>query len=289
MAIPPTVRARDGLELAVHDLGGSGPLLLMGHATGYCGRTWEPVADHLRDAFHCIAPDCRAHGGSGRPAADGFSWAQLGSDIVSVVEALGHPPPLFGAGHSAGATGLMLGEVERPGTFAGLWCFEAVLFPIRSADESNEGDDDPGANPMAEAARRRRSRFADRAEAEAHYAQRQPFSRFAPGSFGAFLRCGLVEDEAGEGLRLAVRPEDEARFYEMGGFEDAWSAAQAVDCPVTLATGDQPGAFGLSHAELLAGRLSYGQAEVLPGLSHFGPLEDPSAVAVSVRDSLGGG
>ncbi|MBW3537460.1 MAG: alpha/beta hydrolase [Actinobacteria bacterium] len=283
MATSQTVTARDGVELAVHDLGGTGPVLLLGHATGYCGITWEPVAHELRETFHCIAPDCRAHGASGTPGADGLSWRLLGADVLSVIDALDEPSPLFGAGHSAGATGLLLAEAERPGTFAGIWCFEPVLFPGRSDDTDVES------NPMAAAARRRRSRFSDRAEAKLHYERREPFSRFAGPCLTAFLDCGLVGDESGEGLRLACRPENEARFYEMTGFEDTWAAVESIDCPVTFATGDQPGSFGAGHAGLLAGRLTYGQAEVLAALSHFGPLEGPTAAAASICDSLGSG
>lgn len=286
MATPRTVTARDGVELAVHDLGGTGPVLLLGHATGYCGLTWEPVARELRESFHCIVPDCRAHGRSGQPGPDGFSWRMLGADNLTVIDALGEPGPAFGAGHSAGATGLMLAEVERPGTLAGLWCFEPVLFATRSEDADESGGD---SNPMAAAARARRSRFANRAEAETHYRAREPFSRFAEPSLSAFVECGLVDDESGDGLRLACRPENEARFYEMGGFEETWTAVASIDCPVTFATGDQPGAFGGRHAEALAGRLTFGQAEILPGLSHFGPLENPAAVAASILDSLGSG
>lgn len=277
--------ASDGVELAVHDLGGEGPVLILGHATGYCGSAWEPVAVDLRKHFRCIAPDCRAHGSSGRPTADGFSWQALGTDVLTIVDAMKFNGPLFGAGHSAGATGVVLAEVERPGTFDGLWCFEPVLFPPRAV---HEDEAEEASNPMAEAARKRRAQFADRDDAFGHYAGRAPFARFSPAALGAFLQCGLVDDESSSGLRLACRPEDEARFYEMGGFEETWLVVESLSCPVTIATGDQPGAFGSGHAELLAARIQFGQAEVLPGLSHFGPLEAPEVVAASILDALGG-
>ena len=280
-----TVTASDGVDLAVHDLGGTGPALLLAHATGYCAGVWAPVVAGLREHFRCIAPDCRAHGRSGRPPSQGLSWRQLGADVLSIVDAVPIAGPWVAAGHSAGGAGILLAEVERPGTFAGLWCFEPVLFPPRPL---REDEDEETANPMAAAARRRRSDFADPEEAMAHYEGREPFKRFARPALAGFLQGGLVPDNFG-GVRLACLPEDEARFYEMGGFEETWSAVERVDCPTTFCTGDQPGAFGPDHAELLAGRLPYGQAEVLPGLSHFGPLEDPAGVAASILDSLGQG
>ncbi len=286
MGLPRKATASDGVELAIHDLGGVGPLLILGHATGYCGSAWEPVAVDLREHFRIVAPDCRAHGSSGRPSADRFSWQALGTDVLAIIDELGLSAPVFGAGHSAGATGVALAEVERPGTFEALWCFEPVLFPPRAV---HEDEAEETANPMAGAARKRRAQFADRDDARGHYERRAPFARFSQAALNAFLECGLVDDESGVGVRLACRPADEARFYEMGGFEETWLAVENLGCPVTFATGDQPGAFGTGHAELLAGRIPFGQAEVLSGLSHFGPLEAPSAVAASILDALVGG
>lgn len=285
MRTPRHVTAPDGVLLAVHELGGDGPMLLLGHATGYCSAVWGPVAGHLAGEFRCVGIDGRAHGQSGRPAPESFTRSLLATDVIAVLEALNQTAPAFGAGHSAGGTGLMLAEAERPGSFEGLWCFEPVFFPPRA---SSEDEDDEGAfNPLATAARGRRWQFADRDEARAHYAGRSPFRRFTPEALDAFVECGLVEDEAGAGLRLACRPEDEGRFYETDDLEQGWYDLDKVGCPVTLATGDQPGAFGPAHAELLAGRLEFGQVEVLPGLSHFGPFEDPEAVARSIREALG--
>lgn len=281
------VIASDGVELAVHDLGGRGPLLLVGHATGYCSGVWRPVVSPFLEGFRCIGIDGRAHGLSGRPSPERFSRSLLASDVVDVIRELGATAPVYGAGHSAGATGLLLAEAENPGLFEALWAFEPVFFPPRPPGEDEE--EEPEFNPLATAARSRRWEFSNREEALAHYQQRAPFSRFASESLAAFVACGLVDRESGTGMRLACRPEDEARFYEVDDLEESWAKVERVGCPVTFATGDQPGAFGPRHAELLAGRIPYGQAEILPGLSHFGPFEAPSAVAASILDALGGG
>ena len=60
---PLSVPSSDGVTLAVHDLGGDGPPILLAHATGFHGRVWLPVATHLADA-HCWAPDLLGHGDS---------------------------------------------------------------------------------------------------------------------------------------------------------------------------------------------------------------------------------
>ena len=61
------VRTPDGIDVAVHDLGGTGPVLLFAHATGFHGRVWQPLADRLGDMFHCIAIDFRGQCGRGIP------------------------------------------------------------------------------------------------------------------------------------------------------------------------------------------------------------------------------
>jgi pimeloyl-ACP methyl ester carboxylesterase len=45
---------------------------------------------------------------------------------------------------------------------------------------------------------------------------------------------------------------------------------------------DRPSAW----APEIVRRLPQGREVVLPGLSHFGPLEDPVAVAQSIRDAF---
>ena len=43
------VPSTDGVALALHDLGGEGPPVLLCHPTGFLGMTWAPVGAALRD------------------------------------------------------------------------------------------------------------------------------------------------------------------------------------------------------------------------------------------------
>ena len=286
------MRSSDGTELAVHELGGSGPLLLLAHATGYCSTAWRPVADELSDEFRCVAFDGRAHGASASPSPDGFSWPILGDDVLAVLadtdgdgDGDGDEGKIFAAGHSAGAAGIVLAASGHPELFAGIWCFEPVLFPPAAAEGSGGPPGDGPSNPMAAAARRRRDQFSSPEEALGHFAPRKPFSGFHPDALAGFVDGGLQPDPGG-GFRLACRPDDEARFYEMGGFEATWDAPADLQVPAVFATGDQPGSFGAGHAERLAERSPSSRAEVIGGVSHFGPLERPDLVARSIRGAF---
>lgn len=285
-----TVTTDDGVRIAVHHLGGSGPPLLMVHATGLCGQVFEPVARLLGERFGCVASDQRGHGQSGRPAGGDYSWSGFALDVLAVVDGLKlEGPKLEGTvlerpvalGHSSGATALVLAELARPGTFGGLWCYEPALFGVH--DNARLADQARG---LAAGARRRREVFGSRRDARERWAAKAPFSSFAPAALDAYVDGGL-EDLPDGRVRLRCRPEDEARIYEAGAGHDAWDRLGQVTCPTTVAWGELSTTFGPEQAQAVASRLPHGGVEAMAGLGHFGPLEDPALVAEALARDLG--
>jgi pimeloyl-ACP methyl ester carboxylesterase len=276
-----TVTSGDGVTIAVHDLGGRGPDLLLAHATGFHGHTWLTVVEHLRDRFRCVVFDLRGHGDSGTAAHGSFDWHAMADDALATVDGLGLWQP-FGVGHSCGAALLLLAEEERPGTFASLYCFEPIVAPV---------DNPPPAgvdNPMPERARRRREVFASRDAAYEHFAQRSVFSAFDPRSLHAYVDHGFADMDDGS-VRLKCRAEHEARVYEQGLSHRAYRHLHRVRCPVTLACGERTDTVGPARLEPLATRLSDVRLDVVAGLGHLGPMEDPEAVATSIAVAFDGG
>jgi pimeloyl-ACP methyl ester carboxylesterase len=53
-----------GIELALVDWGGDGPLALLAHANGFCADVLGPLAERLRARFHVVGFDARGHGDS---------------------------------------------------------------------------------------------------------------------------------------------------------------------------------------------------------------------------------
>ncbi|MDQ6909370.1 MAG: alpha/beta fold hydrolase [Actinomycetota bacterium] len=134
-----TVMTSDGVEVAVHELGGSGAPVVLAHATGLHGMVWRPVATQVGPELRCVSFDQRGHGDSGAPPALDFDWRGFGLDALAVVGGLGLRRP-FGVGHSSGAAGLLLAEEAAPGTFAALYCYEPVVVPADpplGRDEAN--------------------------------------------------------------------------------------------------------------------------------------------------------
>lgn len=266
----------DDVQIAVHDLGGSGPDVLMAHATGFHGMVWAPLAEELGESFHLHSFDERGHGDSSPPASGDFAWQGFADDALATIDELGLDRP-FGIGHSAGAVALLLAEVRRPGTFRALFCYEPVIFPFDDLPPRPPGD-----HPLATGARRRRDVFESRQAALENYRSKPPLSVLRADALDAYVRHGFEDLDDGT-VRLKCRPENEARTYEMGMQHGAYGLLSEIDCPVTLAGGEHADTFTPEIIRQQAEPLRHGRVEILEGLGHFGPLQDPAAVAAAVR------
>jgi pimeloyl-ACP methyl ester carboxylesterase len=272
--LPTRATTPDGLTLALHDLGGDGPPALVVHATGFHGRVFGPLAHRLRDRFHVLAPDLRGHGESGVPADLDFDWVGFGTDVLTAVDALELDRPV-GIGHSCGGAALLLAEQARPGTFSALYCFEPVVL----------SPDDPTSPELsislAKASRQRREIFASRREAYDNYASKLPLSVLDPRALAAYVDFG-VEDLPNGTVRLRCRGEHEALIFERSFDHPAFSRLATVGCPTLVACGSESDSFTPAALTPVAEGLALGRLEVLAGLGHFGPLEQPGLVAASV-------
>lgn len=281
----------DGVEVAAYHLGGpatgadgaDAPTpdtawpVLAAHATGFCAAVLGPLATHL-GPHPVIAFDERGHGASGRPASGCYDWHGFAHDALAVVDRLGLDRP-FGFGHSCGGAALVLAEVARPGTFCGLYLFEPVIPPLDVPVPGGVPD-----NPLSVGARRRRQRFPSRHEALANFAGKPPFHQLHPDALAAYVDNGFRPDPDG-GITLRCARDDEAAVYASGFSHDAFANLADVRCPVTVACGADTDAFTAEALAPVVARLPHGELVVLPGLGHFGPLQDPAAVGASLRAS----
>jgi pimeloyl-ACP methyl ester carboxylesterase len=182
-------------------------------------------------------------------------------------------------GHSWGGAAIVLAEEDSPGTFAAIYGYEAIIPP--------PGVSAPGGadNPLAASARRRREVFASKDEAYENYGSKPPFDILHPAALRAYVDHGFEElpAEEGGGVRLKCRREDEARVYEHAARHHAFEGLARVACPVVFAAGERTTTFPVGFYEKHVRAVPHGRTEELPGLGHFGPLEDPAAVAASIR------
>jgi pimeloyl-ACP methyl ester carboxylesterase len=271
------IPSSDGVDLAVHDLGGDGPPLLIAHATGFLAAVYRPLAERLAQHFHAWALDFRAHGDSTRPASGRLDWEGMADDVLATVDALGAERPVA-VGHSMGGAALVLAELRRPGTFGALYLYEPVLVPAGTFPCS--GDD----NPMSAAARRRRPVFGSRDAAYDNYAAKPPLDVLTPEALRLYVDEGFADAEGG--VALKCRPDDEAEVFRFGASNGGFERLGELTLPVTLAQGGVvdpgPGALAPAQAEAVPG----GKLVIADGLGHFGPVQDPGLVAAQVLAAL---
>ena len=273
MEIPETVRSTDDVTLRVYDLGGSGPLLLLCHATGFCGRVWEPMVETLGQHYHCVTFDYRAHGHSTRPVDRPMVWQGMAEDILAVTDAISPGEPIPAVGHSMGGSTIVLAEHTRPGTFTKAWAFEPILFGDGSANEQADPSE------ISEGARRRRAVFASRDEVYERYASRPPLSMLDERALRAYVDHGFKDLPDGT-VTLACLPEDEAGIFEYHN-TGSRKLIGSMRIPFAIAASGDGMAPAVAVTEAAA---EYPQLQLVtyPALSHFGPLQDPEGVAADV-------
>lgn len=275
------IESSDGVRIALHDLGGpeggaTTPVLPFSHATGFHARVWEPMASLLSNEFHCISLDLRGHGMSELPQGARLAWSRVADDVVAAVSS-DHLPmgPLHGIGHSMGGAALVLAAARRPRAFRSLWLYEPVIVPA-------EGRPLPdGDNPMSEGAARRRDCFASLDQAYENYRSKPPLDQLHPDALRAYVDGGFSPAPDGS-VTLRCRPRTESEVFRRAASSGAWGAVTSIEMPVAVVAGRPdgvgPGAFVATTTEALA----RGTLIVRPDLGHFGPLEDPTAMADDV-------
>jgi pimeloyl-ACP methyl ester carboxylesterase len=275
----PRVPTSDGLEIATWDLGGAGPELVLTHGTGFHGRCWTPLAGVLCEAFHVWAIDQRGHGSSGH-AADGRydDWSRFADDLLRVVDHLDLDRPAV-AGHSLGGAVAVMAEQAKPGTFAALFAYEPIILP---ADVMGAID---GNSRLRDLALKRRGTFPSLDDARANYAGKAPFARFRPDALDAYLEGGLLP-LAGGAVALACPGPEEASVYEGAVRNDAFERLGELDLPVTLAGAAAGGDVDPDLIRRQASEVPGAAVELLEGVGHFGPMEDPDRIARLIVDAV---
>ena len=273
----------DGEHAVLHDLGGSGPPLLLTHGNGLNAGMWASVVPHLRRSFHCHGLDFRGHGAS-RPVSPDFSVDRdlLAAEVLAAARSLGSPLPAVG--HSLGGATVIKTELDHPGTFSRLWTFEPVIVPHGGPRPDQD-------HPLVVAARKRRSRFASVEEALARFCSKVPFDGCEMEAVRAYVELGTMPmdpaDPGGE-VELSCRGDTEARVFLSAAHTD-FATLAAITCPTVVARGEAvaPGnEIPPAMAQPIADALANGSLLPMDGLTHFGPMENGAAVARAILTSL---
>lgn len=128
---------RGDVTIAVRDLGGDGPPLLLLHGLAGSSRELLPTARELTDRFRVILMDQRGHGESTRRPAD-LSRQAFVDDVVAVLDEVAPGERCVLVGQSMGAHTAFLVAARRPDLVERLVMLEGHV----------AGNDDPGEAAM---------------------------------------------------------------------------------------------------------------------------------------------
>ncbi|MFQ5948011.1 MAG: alpha/beta fold hydrolase [Acidimicrobiia bacterium] len=276
--IPLRIESFDGTVLAFEARPGRGrDALCLVHATGFCKETWQPVIEELDEdgAAPLVLIDQRAHGDSAVPEPP-YDWWDLGRDVIAVLSAV--PERVgAGAGHSSGATALAMAELLAPGSFEALVLIEPIILPppFRRLED----------NRLSAASLRRRRSFPSAQEALENFLGKEAFAGWDRRALEAYVQGGF---ELADGAwTLKCPPQAEAEFYRGATAHGAWDRIGEIRCPVVVVAGEQSESHVLPFVERQVRRFPQAELVIVPGATHFVPMEQPAAVAAVIAGAMG--
>jgi pimeloyl-ACP methyl ester carboxylesterase len=270
----------EGSRLAVHDLGGAGPAILICHATGFCGRAYEPLAAVLAPEFQVWAIDFPGHGDSDPPPDGDFAWHRMVPHVLAAAEAISSEPLACVVGHSMGGAVALQAAADSPSLAAAAYLYEPILVPQTDETDEPAKPRPTGRNPMAEGARRRQPSFPSKEAALWRYAARPPLQELSAASLACYVDHGFATHPDGT-VWLKCTPENEARTFEGSATITIGSVAKAA-LSTLLVTGGEPGSPLAAMAPPAVAALPRAELRVHPHLGHFGPLQGPGAIGAEI-------
>jgi pimeloyl-ACP methyl ester carboxylesterase len=222
---------------------GKPPALLV-HGTGFVAEVWDEVARELAHRYTVYGIDRRGHGASHKPSTDRYHFLDFASDVCAVIETLGLTD-IFGVGHSAGATDLLLAARLKPGRFSRLFVMEPTIMDPRARTDG--GLSDRGAASV-QGTLRRQPEFDSVTAAFNRYRAAPAFADWSEDALWAYVRHGFETLHDGR-VRLLCRPEIEAamlrpifeameQVYAGDERGNPFASLTAIDCPVRVATAE---------------------------------------------------
>jgi pimeloyl-ACP methyl ester carboxylesterase len=282
IALPET-----GVEIALLDWGGAGPLALLHHANGFCAGVWGPVAEGLRRHFRVVAMDARGHGDSSVPeGGDFYRWELFGRDLVGVAKVIAAEHPggrvALGLGHSFGGTAFLMASAAEPSLIDRIALLDPVirLPPAAVGAAARAGRN----HALAAGARRRRHVWPSREAARASWSRKALFANWDPRTLDLYAAEGLRDRPDGR-VELKCSGEVEGTIFESGLDFDSLAVARRVTVPALIVhalRGDFPRRIHADLADALSdARLREADA------GHLIPMQRPDLVVDEVTAFAG--
>ncbi|HZP44978.1 MAG TPA: alpha/beta hydrolase [Candidatus Binataceae bacterium] len=259
----------NGLSLRYLDWGGAGAPIVIVHATGFLGYVYRPIAGALRSLGHVFSYDQRGHGESAQPPLDEIDWYRSADDLEGFITAMGFER-VRAFGHSAGGTAIAAVAARRPELIERAVLVEPVLI------DANDPRERP--SELFERTLKRKRVFESLDAMYDNFADKPPFATWKREVLRDFCLHGTQEDADGRRL-LRCPPEIEARIYQTARDFDGLGRLLSSTVPILVVFGERSDSPGIGFASRIADGAPHRQVRILPGASHFAPMEYPEEVA----------
>jgi len=266
------------------DWGGTGRMLHFAHANGFPPGTYRKLLERLAEHFHVVSTAARPLWSAEPPDQCG-SWTELADDMRNELGRR-QVSGIIAVGHSLGAAMSLLASAADPRLFRAVVAIDPLLLTgSRSllwglAKRLGLG----GRLGLVRGARSRRVIWPDRRAAFAAYSRKRIFTLWRPEVVEDYLADGMVDGPDGK-VRLRYPPEWEARVFEVSP-HDPWQQLRRIAVPTLLVRGEHSDTLRPDAVRRFASEVASSQVVVIPGSTHFVPMERPDEVARVVIDFL---
>ncbi|CCB89516.1 alpha/beta fold hydrolase [Simkania negevensis] len=126
----------NGINIHYQRTGGHKPPVVLLHGLMTNGTCWTSLARVLEEDFDVIMPDSRGHGNSSAPK-QGYSYDNLATDVLGLIEALEIAPPVL-IGHSMGGMTAAVAASQNPEQLRGVVLADPTFLPLKRQVEVYE-------------------------------------------------------------------------------------------------------------------------------------------------------
>ena len=259
------------------------------HGTSFVAEVWDDVARHLAADHTVYALDRRGHGESQKPGADHYHFQDFAEDVCTAIEALGLSD-IYGIGHSAGATDLLLAAKLHPARFSRLFVMEPTVMDPRAARTGGLSDFATGA---IQSVLRRQPEFESAESALQRYRAAPAFASWTASSLKAYIQHGFAAQEDGR-VRLHCTPELESailrpifeameQVYTGDARGNPFARLSEIGCPVRVATAEKSWPVYKETVSRAVALIPTASRWTFDGVGHCVGQEDPGLLLDALR------
>lgn len=265
------------------------PALLL-HGTSFLADVWDELARELAADYTVIAVDRRGHGHSHKPPAGHYHFEDYARDVCRVIEAL-ELNDIYGIGHSAGATDLLLAAKLLPGRFRQLFVMEPTVMDPRTTRDAGLSAFGIAA---VEGVLKRQAVFESFEAAFARFRAAPAFANWTEASLWTFIKSGFVPTDKG-GVRLLCTPDVESAVLRpiMEAMEQIYTGdargnpfmwLAEITCPVRVTTAEKSWPIYKEMAQRTAALIPDVSMRTFDGFDHCTVQEAPEIVLRALRE-----